>query len=177
MESDWQLARAARGQADYVFDPIGLLLVNPLEHSDDPRTPSNALTFAATGGDGVHFSLVLREDRPAVDSPVVMTVPFGAASIILGADLDEFLGLGMFRGFFRMEYLASEPEKYAEDYSVNEPWPEDESGTRRLLKRFADGMGLRPWNEVPSRLNQLQREFSPWLTWENEPSGDNNMTF
>jgi hypothetical protein len=175
---DWQLVRAAGGPADSVFDPIGLLLVDPLEHYGyEWATPVNSLAFAATGGNGVHFSFVLLDGRLSVNSPVVMTVPNDSTNIILGANLDEFLGLGMFRGYFSLEFLAMQTEKYAEAYTIREPRPDDGEGSRWLLQRFAEGMGLHPWAKVHARLNQLQREFSPLLTWEDEPPGDNNLWF
>lgn len=172
---DWQLARAAKGSADNVFDPIGLLFVRPLKHYGYIHTPSNSLTFAATGGNAVHFSFVLLDDGPTARSPVVMTATF--TNIILGADLNEFLRLGMFRGYFRLEYLESAPEEYAEAYSAREPWPEHKEGVRWLMRRFAEGMDLHPWDDVRGRLNELDREFSPLLRWDDEPSGDNDFSF
>jgi hypothetical protein len=174
---DRQLARAAQWPAHSVFDPIGLLFVRPLEQYGYDATPTNSLAFAATGGDGVHFSFMLQDDRPAAEWPVVMTVPCGFGSIILGANLDDFLGLGMFRGYFCLEQLIYQPEKYVEAYSAREPWPEDEEGVRWLRQRFAERLDLRPWDDVRGRLNRLQREFSPLLTWEDGPSGDNNWNF
>ena len=56
------------------MEEIGLLL-----HSKSARTaywctPVNVVTFASTGGDGVHFSLLDLGDGAGDSSPVVMTV-------------------------------------------------------------------------------------------------------
>ena len=161
-----------------MFDPIGLLFVVPPEWGYDEPTPFNAWTFAATGGNGVHFSLVRVEGRSKAALPVVMTAPeWGGFNMIVGADLDEFLGLGTFRLFSRLEYLAPEPQAYARAYDLHEPWPDDREDVLWLRHQFAGAMGLRPWADVPGRLNQLQREFSPALEYDDEPSGDNNLEF
>jgi hypothetical protein len=176
-EGSWQLARAAKGRAEGVFEAIGLVLVRPLEHYGYVDTPSNALTFAVTGGEGVHFSLVLLDGQVTAASPVVMTVPCAFMNFIVGANLDDFLGLGTFRGYFALEYLAYEYEAYVDAYSVREPWPEDDEEEHWLMKTFAERMRLRPWDDVAGRLEQLEREFEPLLRWEDGREGDNSQSF
>ena len=74
--------------------------------------------FAATGGDGVHFSLLLLDGELSPQSPVVMTVPPVEMSIVLGADVDEFFGLGISRGYTRMEYLVYDNQADIDLYLV-----------------------------------------------------------
>jgi hypothetical protein len=59
----------------YVLDPIGLLLVRPLERWDYDVTLLNSLTLAHTGGDGVHFGFLLLNRGNLDTAPVVMTGP------------------------------------------------------------------------------------------------------
>jgi len=40
------------------FDPIGLILLGKLENLEYWCTPTNSITFASTGGDGVHYGLL-----------------------------------------------------------------------------------------------------------------------
>lgn len=61
----WALASSAAQDVDedprYVFEPIELMLQPPgsqLPVTYD-ATPADAITFASTGGDGVHFSASL----------------------------------------------------------------------------------------------------------------------
>jgi hypothetical protein len=176
---DRWLTQAATEPAEAVFWQIGLYLERPLEKGGYHCTPSNSLKFAVTGGEGIHFSFVLLDGRITAESPVVMTVPacFWSENVIVGANLDEFLGLGMFRGYWQMEYLAYKPQGYAELYSVREPWPDVEEGDQWLLRNLAEGMDLHPWDDVRRRLNNLQREFSPLLNLDHMPSGDNELEF
>lgn len=68
----------------YVFEPIGLILQppgSPLPIGYD-ATPRDAITFASTGGDGVHFSASLGVSGPHI----VMTVPmqFDRPNVVVG---------------------------------------------------------------------------------------------
>ena len=69
-----------------VFD--GLQLSETLENYGYFCTPVNSSTFASTGGDGVHFSLVHINGKATDDSPVVMTCPMGVKfNMIVGSNL------------------------------------------------------------------------------------------
>ncbi|MDP8927890.1 MAG: hypothetical protein M3O70_04720, partial [Actinomycetota bacterium] len=109
----WQLAQrvavAIEGEPGYVFEPVGLCLEDPTQARawEYDATPVNATTFASTGGDGVHFSVVNVADG-ADAAPVVMTVPmvFDNPNHILAGSLREFLALGRWAGYFCLERLA-----------------------------------------------------------------------
>src|SRR4051812_10143774 len=66
-------------------------------------TPTNTVTFATTGGDGVHFGLLT--DARLSEQPIVMTVPMVSKNIILADTLDEFFGLGFYNGWLPLEQL------------------------------------------------------------------------
>lgn len=125
-------------------------------------TPTNVATFASTGGDGVHFSLVDLGDGIDEASPVVMTVPmaFGddlRPSWIVGETLPDFLALGLHGGWFTLEQLA-----------YDETWPSrmDAAGNAArppVAQALADELGLVAWTDVPGRLVALHERYGPAL--------------
>jgi hypothetical protein len=92
---------------------LGLVLDRELDMSRyDWCTPTNCKTFASTGGNGVHFSLLGHDPKRDAQSPVVITNPGGGdgRSWIVGESLYDFLCLGANRGYFALEQLAYSPE-------------------------------------------------------------------
>ncbi len=80
---------------------LGLGLMQPPERSYYWCTPTNVLTFAATGGDGVHYSLLIEGDSVDDDSPVIMTLPANMGfSYGVGENLQRFLQFGYHCGYF-----------------------------------------------------------------------------
>ena len=71
---------------------------------------SDILTFAVTGGEGVHFSLLVRNGKLTEDAPVVMTTPTPDAiqNYIVGENLRDFLCLRVNRGYFYLDFLPSD---------------------------------------------------------------------
>jgi hypothetical protein len=72
------------------------------------------------------------------------------------------------------------PVKPMDWESVDHPtlhrlWRQEE-GVRWLMRRFAQGMELRPRDDIRGWRNCLQREFSPLLIGEDGSSGDNNLS-
>jgi hypothetical protein len=59
-------------------------------------TPSNAVTFAHTGVDGVHYALLARDGDVSNDSPVVQVSPmdFGEPVVVVARSFLEFLAIG-----------------------------------------------------------------------------------
>jgi hypothetical protein len=94
-------AGAALGMtADEAAESVGLLLEPVPERWSYDTTPRNSLTFASTGGDSVHYSVLTDAGRPG---PVVMTVPMNPdrPNVVVGADLRDFLALGCHSGTSR----------------------------------------------------------------------------
>jgi hypothetical protein len=164
LEFDAEVAQAPRVELGEALAPIGLLL-----HDDVGGywcTPTNAVGFASTGGDGVHYSLLRLPDRPEVDWPVVMTVPMQSdlPNLVVGSSLQEFLALGCFYGYFALDALvyAERDQTIAElerGAPLQDSWPEKE----RLLSALRERFTLEPWRGVGGRLEQLQREYGPLL--------------
>ncbi len=141
---------------------LGLMLHASLDRLDYWRTPASAHTFASTGGDGVHFSLVDLGEGPIEDSPVVMTVPmaFGGdhePNWIVGETLHEFLALAIDIGFFSLEQLA-----YQSDFPSQ---IESARNTTRphVLQRLAEAFDLSSWSDVAGRLDELSIKFRSTL--------------
>jgi hypothetical protein len=161
LEKLWQLADTAprpKGTSrDGAFEPIGLILSRPLERATYRTTPANTLAFARTGGDGVHFSLVLRDGRLAKDSPVLMAVPmnFARPHVIVGRDLRDFLALGVGCGFFVLEQLVVDAESLLREYPTRaEELPEPK---RDLLRSIRSTFGVEPWTDPRARLEELRK--------------------
>lgn len=89
-------------------EEIGLLCTSELLPPTYDATPKNCLTFAGTGGDGVHFGFLDLGYGVSDDSPVVMTIPmnFDQPNLVVGASLRDFLGLGTRLGYFCLEQLV-----------------------------------------------------------------------
>ena len=142
-------------------EPLGLLTAATPRPSGYDATPPGARTFAWTGGDGVHFSLLPPTgDDPA--TPVVMTVPmqFDAPNLVLGADLAEFLSLGLSAGFFPLEGLVHDRPATLARLDRGERLP---SGARAAMKTLTRTFGLRPLRDIGARLDALQAAHGPRL--------------
>jgi hypothetical protein len=157
---------------------VGLRLDRRLDESRySTSTPLNCRTFANTGGDGVHFSFLVQEDTVHESSPVVVTVPCAAASLVAGEDLFDFLCLGAHRGYFALEQLAYETELTLEvftdpNWQPTKPWhdsvgfvPNEEK--RHLLAFLTRELGLRPWSSA-ARFAELQERFGGFLELPSE---------
>jgi hypothetical protein len=141
---------------DSPFGEVGLFLHEKLERATYASTPRNSLTFASTGGDGVHFGfLLVGEDAEAW--PVVMTVPtcFGNPNVIVGESLVDFLALGTHDGFFGLEQLAYRPAETAALLEAAQPRPDKQT----LLDAIAVAFSLRRWTDVAGRLAMLDARF------------------
>jgi hypothetical protein len=149
-----RLAAARGGTPDEVFGPIGLLLENPARASrwEYTTTPIDALTFASTGHNGVHFSLLGHGS-----GPVVMTAPmsFDSPNRVLGADLPEFLALGCRTGYRRLEALAHGFARRELMDRVTTGVPGMDGAELELLGHLGAEFALQPWPDVAGRLRDL----------------------
>jgi hypothetical protein len=151
-------ARWGRHAFRYV-DYCGLLPVRPLENGDYPCTPTNTLSFARTGGDGVHFSLLNARDETA-DGPVVMTVPMAEANLVVAETVAEFLGLGSRAGWFDLEQLAYDAPATVAYYAAPAPVSNQEQAFLDLVRTE---LRIAPVALTAERLADLERRFGPQL--------------
>ncbi|SBT40876.1 hypothetical protein [Micromonospora auratinigra] len=158
----WEVAQrvavATEGEPGYAFEPVGLLLEDPARARawEYDATPVNVTTFASTGGDGVHFSVVDVADHDGA-TPVVMTVPmaFDNPNHILAESLGEFLALGSRAGYFCLERLAYGWGRQETITRLQAGRPPDDAGEALLLRHLAEEFDIRPWRTVERRLGEL----------------------
>ena len=120
-------------------------------------TPINVKTFAITEGNGVHFSQVLLNQSDENIMPVVITVPMADKNIIIAENLDEFLGLGYYNGWFSLEHLAYDIEDTLKYYSI--PDPELTPQEYAFLQLLKDQLNIKHYNLTKERLNYLKDKY------------------
>lgn len=154
----WSLAEAAvlddADEPGYVFEDVGLMFeppLRPLPVTYD-ATPDDAVTFASSGGDGVHFSAC----QGAQGAIIVMTVPlqFARPNIVVGRTMREFLALGCITGYFGLEQLAYDFASATRALVAHPPLGAGESGGHLDLLR--QHLQLAPWPDPRTRLEGLQ---------------------
>lgn len=160
--SDWERlwdCAGRRGAPADAFAAVGLILEDPARPHrwDYTTTPRDAVTFASTGSNGVHFSFLGRSDT----DPVAMTAPgsFDSPNRILGAGLREFLALGCRVGYRKLEGLAHgwSRRRLAERLNTDPPDLDDEGAA--LLGVLVAEFDLRPWPDVGARLDDLATAY------------------
>ena len=165
----WQIAggNPADAAADWnaTFDSIGLILVAPPRNGGYGCTPLNSVSFANTGGDGVHYSWLVLPDRSVDFSPIVMTVPMcDTPNVIVGENLREFLCLGRRFGYFALEQLVYQPQQTVDALATDSFDPEAGAVERGLLQRLTAEFKLSPWEAPGKRLAALRDKYLPLLT-------------
>jgi len=145
---------------------LGLILSKLGEGRYDWCTPLNCLPFARTGGNGVHFSFLTRDEKLVSRTPVIMTNPGGGdgRSWIVGSDLHDFLSFGYHCGYFVMEQLAYSLEKTLATF-VSPESPEADKDLliseekAPVMKAMRERLGLKPWETV-NHFQELQDKFA-----------------
>jgi hypothetical protein len=153
------------------FGALGLILEPRPRVSAYSCTPTNCLTFAGTGGEGVHFSFVGQDGKVTERSPIVITIPEVFANFIGGESLFDFLCLGYHRGYFALETLDS--EKCFEAYASADWQPTTQSDyavgyvlddrKREVLRFLIEELGLSPWKDLKGKFRRLQELYMPLL--------------
>lgn len=153
---------ATSTRAAAAFDDAGLILIAPPRWYGYDSTPTNATTFATTGGDGVHYSWLTFGDANAETAPIVMTVPMAAeehTNIIVGENLRDFLNLGCRYGYFPLEQLAYDWGATVRELEMQRVAPDAWPEKRKKLKVLTDALGLAPWPNPRQRLSELQDKY------------------
>ncbi|MER7763122.1 hypothetical protein [Streptomyces sp. NPDC097619] len=147
-----KLAAEDGGEPGSVFEPIGLFLAEPGEDWSYEVTPVNSTTFAATGGDGVHYGFLHDESGHRV--AVIMTAPAASEPhLVVGTSLRDFLALGCRTGYFSLEQLIYRPA-----YMIAQLQADDHEQSPRvaaLLSELVRTFALEPWPAVAARLSSL----------------------
>jgi hypothetical protein len=139
-----------------VLGDAGLFLLDPPRRAYYDVTPRDSVTFAYTGGDGVHFGVLCAPEAPDADpddGPVVMTVPMGRAKrIVLAGSVGEFLSLGASDGWFGLEQLAYDPARVHARHAAGGAADPDAA-------ELLDRLGLAPARLDAARLEALAARY------------------
>ncbi|NTW29527.1 MAG: hypothetical protein HGA39_09240 [Coriobacteriia bacterium] len=166
LEALWRLAdelgRTSSKNPLYVLDLVGLLLVRPLERWDYDCTPLNSLTFAHTGGDGVHFGLLQVEGVDRKAWPIVMTVPgaFSDCNRVIAGGFDEFMAIGAVNGWFTLEQLVYDLDG-ALEYLATPGQPDSWQERDDMASLVRERLGIVPVPLTRERLDELQALYGP----------------
>ena len=157
-----RLLTLLEGTGEDGCEAIGLLPMPSLQHCGYSCAPPNSLAFAATGGDGVHFSVLRLPEGDPTSWPVVMTVPmnFSRSNLIVGSDLCEFLGLGIRIGYFALDQLTYARNETVALLDRNVELPSGSDMKGRTLARIQHTFGCSPWVNHAQRITELQATFS-----------------
>ncbi len=163
-----EIAAAQYGlSAEGVFDPCGLLLETPPQSGYYRCTPKNALTFARTGGDGVHYSYLAMPGLPEGIVPIVMTMPAVAQNFVVAESFDEFLGVGYHVGWFAVEQIAYQATE-AEAYFAQ---PDRDAGPRKtaLMALLRERLALQHVQLRRERVELLTQRYAEHLVVPDDP--------
>ncbi len=151
------------------FDPVGLNLFKNVEKMGYWCTPENTVTFASTGGDGVHFGFLVGPDGITENSPIVMTLPCADTSnIIVGENFLDFLSLGCRGGYFELEQIEYSPEEHIAFLDSQQYSNEMESNEIALLQSIENEFSLKPWSNHKARLAELELKYLSLLKYSEE---------
>lgn len=159
---DTLAARNHGSRGGFLLDH-GLRVHDTCERWTYSSTPANSLTFASTGGDGVHFGLLQLASASTRNGPVVMTVPTASQpNHVLAGSLAEFLGLGCVHGWFSLEQLAYRPEYTLQLYA------EAQSPTHSPIAQLFEHLSLKPTALKSARLEALAEQFGSAIVLEQQ---------
>lgn len=144
---------------------IGLMCFQELLKPSYNQTPTNSLTFASTGGDGVHFGLLDLGHGVSDVSPVVMTVPmnFDQPNLVVGANLRDFLSLGIRQGYFYLEQLTYDRSNWVEALDRANFADDLTASGIRTLRAIEKAFNARPWARHEEHLRALELEYGEIL--------------
>lgn len=154
--------RVARAHGVAAYEPmwqLGFEILDELKNFGYHCTPVNSVAFGATGGDGIHLSLLTGEPLAGA---VVITVPVGdIANTVVAESFGDFLRLGYHVGFEWLEELG-----YF-DAAANQKYKEEPARltdvSRHLLQEIRTTFKLVPYDDVAARLEELERHYAAHL--------------
>ena len=151
------------------IDPIGMILLREPMCWGYWCTPVNTITFATTGGDGVHYGLLAIDGVISNASPVIVTLPCArTCNIVVGETLHDFLRLGSKVGYFVLEQIEYQPSVYIPLLDSGTHLAEMEDEEVDLLQQSTKKLSLEPWPHHESKFNFLKREYLPMLQYPDE---------
>ncbi|WP_456294883.1 hypothetical protein M1D72_05830 [Vibrio sp. AK197] len=173
LEKLWGLTGTTRdlydGSESLYFDLIGLNLLKNPECWGYWCTPTNTVSFASTGGDGVHFGFLCESNEPTENSPIVMTIPCAdVPNIIVGENLRDFLSLGCRCGYFGLEQIEYQPKIHIPLLDA-QLYPDDMTSIEiGMLKLIESEFQLTPWLNHAGKLAELKLKYFGLLNYSDE---------
>ncbi|MBK7304423.1 MAG: hypothetical protein IPP06_16665 [Saprospiraceae bacterium] len=154
------------------FDYAGMIPVDDDGHSRYNCSPLNTTVFARTGGDGVHYSILELSEKA---QPIVMTVPMNFSksindyNIIISENLNEFLSIGFYNGWFPIEQLCYD-NQWAINFYAKENSEEDYQKNADIIfvKKLRNIFGI---NHIPlnnDRLKELEDKYFHYLQFNSD---------
>ena len=135
-------------------------------------SPTNTEDFAATGGDGVRYSILELTENI---QPVIMNVPmnFGDSmkdyNWIIAENLNEFLSLGFYNGWFPIEELCYNFESAIEFYSKENMEAQYQTGVDiRFVRKLRDKFGVKHIPLSKQRLKEMEDTYFGYLQFDPE---------
>ena len=145
---------------DVGLGAIGLFLNDPPKNAGYHCTPTNSLTIAGLGVDGIHIGSVT--DARQIDplAPIVLTVPMAIdqPNFIVGQSLYDFLCLGCLNGYTNLSNLHTHFGDTMAYYQARDDKYFDER-VPGILQTLAAELSLKPWCDVQQHFDYLQSQF------------------
>ncbi|MEV6281918.1 hypothetical protein [Kribbella sp. NPDC051770] len=132
----------------------------PSGWSEYVTSPRNAITFASTHVDGVHFCALFGA-ADASTTTIVLCVPLAdEPNQVVGTSLPEFLALGCMVGYHLDDIAYTDRTVPIGD--LEHPL---EPELAFLLDALRSEFGLTPWRDVRSRLEELHARYAAEIVW------------
>ena len=162
LEKLHQVADAAAIQfetsADMVFEPCGLILETPQMEQQYWCTPANVVTFASTGGDGVHYSYLKDFVSANGALPIIMTLPSADENnVVIAESFEEFFNLGYYVGWYSLEQLVYQEEQAIGYFTDPDEEHRDDAESR--LEYMREALQMRPVPPQMARLAKLREQY------------------
>lgn len=159
---DLTVERFPHEYLDEGLGAVGLILYDPPKNAGYPTTPSNSVTFAGIGVDGIHFGSLSNTNDIDPSAPVVITIPMAldTPNFIVGESLYDFLCLGCRHGFSNLGNLHLDRDGVMKHYQSPPETFFDDRATG-ILQTLSDKLSLAPWPDVRSHFEALQSEYMP----------------
>jgi hypothetical protein len=176
-ELDGEIRKRFPDKRYHGLDALGVMFSKPdqLKREGYYRTPTNTVAFCNTGGDGTHFSFLVRDARVDADSPIVLTAPANSLNEnhILADNFRTFLCMGLRRGYFAMQQFAFDPKEALRVYGTPDWHPTEKQhisvgympGERqqKVIAFVAEQLKLEPFAYTEPEFQVLQDRFKPLL--------------
>lgn len=139
---------------------VGLFLHETPKNAGYSQTPTNSVTFASLGVDGIHLGSVTNGTVVDPTAPVVVTVPMEleTPNFIVGESLYDFLCFGLYAGYGGLANLHIDIDGTLGRIAMPSLDEFDER-VPKILDLLANEFALQPWGNAAARFADLQRRF------------------